>query len=169
MGGNLFSRRFGFPDDLLDTPAVAVIHGLDAVDPLYLRLDLAVRIDAGFIGAPKMGQVTVNLGLDLDLMLHKRSVAALAHCFDPAVDGQNVRGKASIHTFGERNQRRLRQKKRAEASPVLVRRSGDGGVDGFDQIVERGSGGAGGGRRLRVKLAGRARKLRGPGKEQSFA
>lgn len=132
---------FGLPDDLDHVPLLAVVDGLDAIDAAVSGL--GVVADAGFVGAPEMSEVGPRLGLDVQLVLSEHGAAALRDRVDPAVDVEDDRGGCAIGGDADWDEARVGQKERAEAGSILVCGTGDRGVDGGDELIERGGGRAG--------------------------
>jgi len=142
VGGGL-----GLPEDFDDLPALAVEDGLNAVDAAVENFafgGLAFGGGAGFVGAPEVGHVGPGFGADLDLMLVKDGAAALGHGVDPAVDGEEDGGGRAVGGDADGDEAGVGEKKLAEAGAVLVGGAADRGVNGRDELVERGGGGTGG-------------------------
>ena len=135
LGGDFVRGVFGLPDDFDDVPALAIVDGLDGVDAAGEGL----AGEGGFVGAPEMGNGSEGLGLIFELVFGDDFVVVFGDGGDPVVDGEDV-GAGGANG----DETRVREEELAEAGAVFAGGTGDGSVDGGDELVEGVGGWAGG-------------------------
>ena len=143
LGGDLVGGVLGLPEDFEDVPVLSVKDCLDGVDAAGEGL----AGQGGGVGAPEMGDVAEGFGLNFNLVFGDDFVAVFGDGCDPVIKGEDAR------TVGaDRNKAHVGQQKLLHAGAVFVGGAGDGGVEGDDELVEGGSGGAGDGDELGWRL-----------------
>jgi hypothetical protein len=127
LGRDFVGGVFGLPDDLDDVPALSIVDSLNGVDAAGEWF----AGEGSAVGAPEMGDVAESLGLKFELMLGNDLVAVFGDRCDPVIDGEDV-GASDAH----RDQAHIGKENLAKAGAVFVGRTGDGFVDGGDELIE---------------------------------
>ena len=97
-----------------------------------------------------MGDVAIGFRLVFDLLLGDGFVAVFGDGGDPVIDGKEAGSGGA-----DGDETRAGEEKRAKTGAVFGGGAGDGGVEGGDELIEGGSGRAGGGlRRDRLSRGG---------------